>query len=317
MKFKKILGLFGVAIMALPLMFGLGGCKKSNNGGDSSLKVNAKEVYAMSAVTSACYLKHLENGLTSLGAAEATPATSRPANITDADVEGITNCMGLFEGIVNSGGFTQTTSKNTETEGEFKDYNLVMTITMANATNSIKIYYNEKETFTNREIDDDEEEMEVSTILSGVMVVGTSQYDVSGKREVEEEKDEREVSIEFTTKSKTNPQNYIVISQSVETENNEQEIEYEYKIYKNGRLVQETEIEFEQENKKTELEFKLKDLSNGQYNKTVYKLKKAEGINSFIVEINANGKKDTIQIKKPGSVYMFTYSNGYTENVEF
>lgn len=317
MKFKKILGIFGVAIMALPLMFGLGGCKKDGDGGDSSLKVNAKDVYAMSAVTSASYLKHLETGFNSLGATDATPATSRPSNITDADVEGIKNCLGLFEGIVNSGDFTQTTTKNTETEGEFKDYNFVMTITLSGSTSSIKMYYDEIETTTNREIDDDEEEIETSTTLKGVMVVGTSKYDISGKREVEQEKDEHEVSIEFTTKSKTNPQNYIVISQSVETENNEQEIEYEYKIYENGRLLQETEIEFEKENNETELEFKLKDLSNGQYSKTVYKLKKAEGVNSFTVEVKANGTKDTIQIQRPGSVYVFTYSNGYTENVEF
>lgn len=317
MKLKKLLKLFSVAILIVPLMVGFAGCGNKDNK-NSSLKLNAQDVYAISALSSVNFLNHLDSdSASSKSTLKTASATTKPTNIADSDVQGIKNCLGLFDEFVNAGDFNQTTTKNTDVDGEFKDYSFVMTITLSGLTNPIKMYYDELDSITNVELEDNVEEREISTTLQGVMVVEETKFDVSGKREVEQEGDEHEASIEFTTKSTKNPTNYIVISQSIETENNEQEIQYEYKIYNNGTLLQETEIEFEKENDETELEFKLKDLSNGQYNKTIYKLKKATEDNTFLVEYFVDGKKDVITIQKQSDGYTFTYSNGYSESVKF
>ncbi len=323
MKIKRLSILICAILIATTLILGLVGCQpqqKDNGKKNTTLKVNAKEVYAMSAISSASFLSRLDGNtvkLLSAAPSESEPAIAKPDSVTDADVQGIKNCLGLFDGIVNAGDFTQTTVKNTETEGEFKDYNFVMTIALDGVTPSVKMYFDELETTTQKEIEDEKEEVETSTTLQGVMLVNDVRYDISGKREVEQEEGELEVSIEFTTKSKTNPQNYITISQSVETENGEQEIQYEYKIYKDGKLLQETEIELEQENDETELEFKLKDLSNGQYTKTVYTLKKDAGEKDFVAEFIVGETKNVIGIQTTDSGYVFTYSNGYSEKITF
>lgn len=89
------------------------------------------------------------------------------------------------------------------------------------------------------------------------MVFGDQKFDVTGKKEIETEGNEKETSIEFTTKSKANPLNYVKIKQSVEVENGAQEVEYEYEIYENGEKVREFKLEIEDENGKTEVTFKM------------------------------------------------------------
>ena len=308
MKFRKRICLFIVTLLALPMAFGLVSCNDNGN----KTNVTAKDVYAISALSSVSYLQTIDNNTRAL---TTNNATTRPVNISENDVNGMKNCLGLFDGFINNGKIQHNTEKNTSTDEELKDYNFVMTISLFNSNNSIKMYYTEKETLTNKEIDDEGEEIKTSTTLEGIMIFENSKYDVVGKREIEEEVDEKEVSVEFKTISRVNSQNYIEVSKSIEEEINEHEVEYEYKIYVDGKLKQATELEFEKENDKVELEFKLKDLSNNQYNKTVYKLRKGQTENTFIVEFNLNGEKETINIEKTTTGYIFTYSNGYIENV--
>ena len=249
---KKIISIVCALALIGTMTAALTACDVKGGGGNAAkVKVNANDVYALSALTGAEYLGQTESGAT--GAAE----TTRPGVITDADVSGIKDCLNMFDDVISGGGITQTVEKNEDVEGLYKDYPFVMTVTVGNTGITAKMYYKEVNTVTETEIDDGVEETEVSTTLSGVMVFDGKEFEVSGKKEIETEGDEKETSIEFTTKSNTNPRNYVKIKQSVEVENGAQEIEYEYEIYENDEKVREFKLEIEDENGKNEVSFKI------------------------------------------------------------
>lgn len=234
---KKIISIVCALALIGTMTAALTACDVKGGGNAAKVKVNANDVYALSALTGAEYLDQTESGAT--GAAE----TTRPGVITDADVSGIKDCLNMFDDVISGGGITQTVEKNEDVEGLYKDYPFVMTVTVGNTGITAKMYYKEVNTVTETEIDDGEEETEVSTTLSGVMVFDDKEFEVNGKKEIETEGDEKETSIEFTTKSTTNPLNYVKIKQSVEVENGAQEVEYEYEIYENGEKAREFKLE--------------------------------------------------------------------------
>lgn len=308
---SKILSLlFACALLITSICtFSACSCGKKNK-----FDINAKDVYALSAFSSANYLLKRETQTANLTSNYQTEVTvdSRPTAISSEDVKGMKNCLTMFDSIISGGKVEQTTTKNTETASNLANYHFVMSIAIPNQEN-VKLYYNETETKTEREIEDEKEEVEVSTKLEGVMIVGATQFDVVGKREFESEGDEEESSIEFTTKSHANPLNYVTIKQSVESENGEYELEYEYSIFENGVLVQESETEFEMEDGRFELEYQLK--ANGVLEETVFKITKGETENSFNIFYNIGTKREKVAVVKTANGYQFTYSNGYVENV--
>ena len=309
-KFLLMLCVFSLLFTSI-FTFGACSCARRKR-----LDINAKNVYALSALSSVNYL--LKNDVEG---AESTKYTfmsddsnsERPAQISEADLIGMKNCLTMFDSIIEGGKVEQTTTKNTETTGILANYHFVMNISVPHTNGNIKLYYNETETETEKEIEDEKEESEVSTKLEGVMVVGTNQFDVVGEREFEKEGNEEESSIEFTTKSHTNPLNYVTIKQSVEIEDGEYELEYEYFIYENGILIQESETEFEIEGEKFELEYQLK--TNGVLEETVFKITKGETLNTFNIFYTIGTKTEKISVSKTTTSYIFTYSNGFQENV--
>ncbi len=107
------------------------------------------------------------------------------------------------------------------------------------------IYYNQIEI---TEKDDDIFEEEKEYRLEGVAVIEGVNYQIKGEKELEG----RETSLDITIK--LDSQNYVVIEQEID--NNEQE--YEYEVYKDGKKY--TSISFEVINGKTfEVEFMVRD----------------------------------------------------------
>lgn len=303
---KKIISIVCALALVGTMTAALTACDVKGGGGNAAkVKVNANDVYALSALTGAEYLDQTESGAT--GAA----ATTRPGVITDADVSGIKDCLNMFDDILAGGGISQNVAENTDKDGEFKDYPFVMTITVGNTGISAKMYYREVNTVTKTEIDDGEEETEVSTTLSGVMVFGDQKFDVTGKKEIETEGNETETSIEFTTKSQANPLNYVKIKQSVEVENGAQEVEYEYKIYENGEKVREFKLEIEDENGKTEVSFKM-EIENVP-EETEYKIIKGDVDGKFKIKYEKGKVKGFITVEAVEGGYKLTYNNGYSE----
>lgn len=303
---KKIISIVCALALIGTMTAALTACDVKGGGGNAAkVKVDAKDVYALSALTGAEYLAQTESGAT--GAAE----TTRPGVITDADVSGIKDCLNMFDDILAGGGISQNVAENTDKDGEFKDYPFVMTVTVGNTGITAKMYYKEVNTVTETEIDDGEEETEVSTTLSGVMVFGDQKFDVTGKKEIETEGDEKETSIEFTTKSKANPLNYVKIKQSVEVENGAQEVEYEYEIYENGEKAREFKLEIEDENGKTEVTFKM-EIENAP-EETEYKIIKGDVDGKFKIKYEKGKEKGFITVEAVEGGYKLTYNNGYSE----
>lgn len=303
---KKIISIVCALALIGTMTAALTACDIKGGGGNAAkVKVNANDVYALSALTGAEYLDQTESGAT--GAAE----TTRPGVITDADVSGIKDCLNMFDDVISGGGITQTVEKNEDVEGLYKDYPFVMTVTVGNTGITAKMYYKEVNTVTETEIDDGVEETEVSTTLSGVMVFDDKEFEVSGKKEIETEGDEKETSIEFTTKSKANPLNYVKIKQSVEVENGAQEVEYEYEIYENGEKVREFKLEIEDENGKTEVTFKM-EIENAP-EETEYKIIKGDVDGKFKIKYEKGKEKGFITVESVEGGYKLTYNNGYFE----
>lgn len=299
---KKFLTLIVSGVMCVPMAFGIAGCNKK----DKNINIIAKDVYALSAVSGATYLKEMENS-TSL--TSKITATTRPAHFSDADTNNLKNSIQMFNQILLDDTLTQQTTLTPETDPYFGTYNFVMNISVPNTNGGVdefKMYYNETETKTNKEIEDASLEVEVSTKLEGIMVVSGDIFDVYGEREFETEGNESESSIEFTTKSKTNPNNFIKISQEVE--NNE--VEFEYEIYKDGIKVSESEFEIEKEKNHTVVELEFK---NSNQNKATYKLIKGNNSNEFNVTYKNGATTDTLKIVMLENAFEFTYSNGFTE----
>lgn len=303
---KKIISIVCALALIGTMTAALTACDVKGGGGNAAkVKVNANDVYALSALTGAEYLAQTESGAT--GAAE----TTRPGVITDADVSGIKDCLNMFDDILAGGGISQNVAENTDKDGEFKDYPFVMTVTVGNTGITAKMYYKEVNTVTETEIDDGEEETEVSTTLSGVMVFGDQKFDVTGKKEIETEGDEKETSIEFTTRSQTNRDNYVKIKQSVEVENGAQEVEYEYEIYENGEKAREFKLEIEDENGKTEVSFKM-EIENAP-EETEYKIIKGDVDGKFKIKYEKGKEKGFITVEAVEGGYKLTYNNGYSE----
>lgn len=303
---KKIISIVCALALIGTMTAALTACDVKGGGGNAAkVKVNANDVYALSALTGAEYLDQTESGAT--GAAE----TTRPGVITDADVSGIKDCLNMFDDVISGGGITQTVEKNEDVEGLYKDYPFVMTVTVGNTGITAKMYYKEVNTVTETEIDDGVEETEVSTTLSGVMVFDGKEFDVTGKKEIETEGDEKETSIEFTTKSKANPLNYVKIKQSVEVENGAQEVEYEYEIYENGEKAREFKLEIEDENGKTEVSFKM-EIENAP-EETEYKIIKGDVDGKFKIKYEKGKEKGFITVESVEGGYKLTYNNGYSE----
>ena len=302
---KKIISIVCALALVGTMTAALTACDVKGGGNAAKVKVNANDVYALSALTGAEYLAQTESDAT--GAAE----TTRPGVITDADVSGIKDCLNMFDDILAGGGISQNVAENTDKDGEFKDYPFVMTVTVGNTGITAKMYYKEVNTVTETEIDDGEEETEVSTTLSGVMVFGDQKFDVTGKKEIETEGDEKETSIEFTTKSRENPLNYVKIKQSVEVENGAQEVEYEYEIYENGEKAREFKLEIEDENGKTEVSFKV-EIENAP-EETEYKIIKGDVDGKFKIKYEKGKEKGFITVEAVEGGYKLTYNNGYSE----
>lgn len=302
---KKIISIVCALALIGTMTAALTACDVKGGGNAAKVKVNANDVYALSALTGAEYLAQTESGAT--GAAE----TTRPGVITDADVSGIKDCLNMFDDILAGGGISQNVAENTDKDGEFKDYPFVMTVTVGNTGITAKMYYKEVNTVTETEIDDGEEETEVSTTLSGVMVFDGKKFDVTGKKEIETEGNEKETSIEFTTKSKANPLNYVKIKQSVEVENGAQEVEYEYEIYENGEKAREFKLEVEDENGKTEVSFKM-EIENVP-EETEYKIIKGDVAGKFKIKYEKGKEKGFITVEAVEGGYKLTYNNGYSE----
>ncbi len=319
--------LLATAILVSSIV-GVAACNALPSGGGGG-ELKAKDVYAMSAVSSVAYLSaETDMGVQpaafqSAGAFSALPAVdaARPSRIDDSDVDGIGKCLAMFDDVIAGGGFEQTVKENTSQDTLFSAYAYEMSITLhgeSAVAQAYTMYFNELETWTETEKDDFEEETEVSTTFEGVIVYGAETFIVRGVKEVETEGREVETSITFRTYKNigadslhADERNFVQIEQSTE----EGEIEYEYTFYKDGRKVRELELSYEQDRRGVEISFEIKNAGEGERE---YEVRKGKNDDVFFVEFEKNGKEDRITVTKlEEGGYRFVYSNGFEERVNY
>ena len=311
--FKRFLTATLSIALILALSLGITAClKNSSSVGENITKnVSTTDVYALSAISGAQLVSEIDGeknaAVNALLAIENGEQLARPNDITDEILAQTKLNITAFKNVIETGALQTTLKENDILEGEKSAYKFVISIKAGDK--EALLYYNETSSKTETEIDDGEEETEETITLEGLLVIGETEYAVSGKKEIEIEADEREESLTITTKSKLNPLNYVKFSVSNETETNETEVEYKYEVYENGKKVRETEISFEEENGKLEVQFENKQKTeNG---KTKYKLAYENG--KYRVKYELNGKKRSFIATETESGLKVTYDNGYEE----
>lgn len=177
------------------------------------------------------------------------------------------------------------------------------------------MYFDETDTKTETEIDDGVEEVEISSKVTGVLVKGEYVFEVSGKYETEREGTEIETEMEFVTRSFDTPDNYVKVEQAVESD----EIEYEYSIYENGRLVSKTKVEwedpeFEDDDDDKGLTMQFKSDSGDGYSKTKYHVIKDKN-NRLRVTYKTDSERGSFFIQQTETENIYTYENGYEETL--
>ncbi len=118
-----------------------------------------------------------------------------------------------------------------------------------------KMIYDDKSTifyFNESKLPDDndwdEDEIEEEFRLDGLMLLqDNSTYEVIGSRELEQESDEQEYTLNLKIYFDENRMNYLEVKKEVEQESNEYEESYKYTRYENRREVSEIELSFEEE----------------------------------------------------------------------
>lgn len=304
-KFSKLLTVLSALALSAALTFGAVACSGNKDDKKSQApSTSAQDVYATSALSGASYLS--ASGASSVGrASAAVNSASIEINAPAFNFEGVApkikDGLELVDSLL-AGNVSEKIEINTEKDGEFAAYTYLMTVTV-DGKEVARMYFNETSTKTETEKDDDdyESKTETSTTLEGVIVKGDKKFEVVGKKELEVEGDEKEFSVEFRTKADEN--NYVEFSYESEKDENSFETSYTVKIVRNGKVLQETELEYETENGKTEVELSFKafkgikfKVSKDDVNDNVFRLSYIIGESSFNVTVTKTetGYKFTI-----------------------
>lgn len=290
-----------------------GGSEKNSVSGSEQTQTftTSNDFFAISAVSGANFLIDEKSAAATYAGfafmADKEMGTSRPSDFTDENVSEIKNVLVMFEAAIGNN-VSSEVDNNTETDGEYSAYTYKMTVNYG-GENAV-MYYNETNVETKTEEDDGESSTETSATLVGVLVVGENAFETAGKRKEETEADEKEFELELAVKKSET--NFVVFTYATENEKGENETKYECEIYEDGKKIQETEFKIEEKDGKTEIKFELE--KDGKSDGVEYKIVRRSE-NKFDIKREINNKKSYILAEKLADGYVFTYSNGYSEQL--
>lgn len=227
--------------------------------------------------------------------------------------EVIDKYLNLMQELLNDNGGFKTETK----ESDKPEYSYLVEITTRNIQNEkvvYSLYYNETESSTKTEVDEDDltEEIETVKTIKGIALVDNKEFVLEGIIKEETEQDEKEVKSTF--KIIEDKDNYVIVEEEVENETNEYEHEYKYVVVNNGKKVSEVKFELEQED--GELSIELREVSKD--NKTSYKFKVQEenGTKYIKVEVKEGNNVTKIKVRQildtETNTYVYEYK--YIEN---
>lgn len=330
---KKSLLLTGMAMTAAATI-ALAACGETGKSGGASLET--EDVYGMGAVTTVRLLgsefsAQAIQGLSSVKALGATFTAEDPAQGGTEELPGGDGAATEDPAISQAEKFNQyfnmldtmlgeeivhTQVSENKDEG-YAAYTHKMTITgkdMEGNDVTHLMYYTER--LVSEEKEEDEEEREYR--LTGVMVLDGVEYAMEGGRE--EEREEGETEDEIYIRAYLNEQDkgtYVQVEQETSVEEGETEKEYVYSIYENGKLIEETAVEFETEREggKEEAEYEL-EFRQGE-SRGKYKVERESyGENAKMkVSYEIDGTYGEFHIRRTtdengNAVYEYTFENG-------
>lgn len=215
------------------------------------------------------------------------------------------------------------TEANTDSKYEYETKMTINGKDFNGETVTYTMYYTEtlvKADSAYDDADDEDEETESEYRLVGVMVIDGVDYYLEGERSEETEKDESETELKIRAYAdREDKTSYIQMEQEYSVEDGEKETEYVYSIYANGKLVEQTAVEFETENKnnKVETEYELEFRSGTTKGKYVVKREVKDNKVSIKVKYNIDGKTGVFHIreitdKNGNKQYEYTFSDNET-----
>ena len=205
---------------------------------------------------------------------------------------------------------TKMTIKGKDFDGETVTYTMYYTETLVKADSA--------DDEDDEDADDVDEETENEYHLVGVMVIDGTDYYLEGERSEETKKDESETELKIRAYAdKTDKTSYIQMEQEYSVEDGETETEYVYSIYANGKLIEQTAVEFETENKnnKLETEYELEFRSGTSKGKYVVEREVKDNKVSIKVKYNIYGKTGVFHIREitdenGNKQYEYSYNDG-------
>ena len=292
-KFKKIIAAVVCLLVGAGCCATLAGC----GGNNAKIFTKSKDIYIFSAASAVGFFDAY--GMSGAGVITSQEAI---AGVEDsALIDQLDNYMKVVEGFI--GGSKPITTTVLESDRVEYSNKISTTISyMSDTEKTVTIYYNETvPSEDNREADEDDEE--ATTHINGIVVSGSSQYQIIGDKEVEEDEIEVGLTIQIDESNK------ITIRQ--ETEMGEQSFRYE--VYKNGNFVEAVEFDIEKKDKKIEIEIEAKV---GGVEKTFeFEKEIKNGQEKIKIKFEEGGTTRTIKVEcvEEGSTTTYVYTIGEVE----
>lgn len=259
---KKLFILLGLGVLSLS------GCDLNNPTSNNANKASFKDMYSLSALS----------GINMLNMRSAPSLKKKAANLTEEDKTEILKKLEVVDNLISGNMITSE-----EENSDLADYQKMYTISTSDLdgnTSSYRFYFNELIIADEDDNDADEVDNEPEFHLSGIVINNDVTYKMEGKKEIEE----GEFEVEF--KIMIDELNYVVVEQEIE----DNEEEYKYTSYTDGKKTLEYELEFEVNKNKVEVEFKEK--SGTSKKKTKFESVEKDGKKEVKISIEENKIKE-------------------------
>ena len=290
--------------------------------------LSAKEAYAIGAVSTVKLMgsrlsPQAINTFAAVGTAADSDGSQTAQDKVKAQAEKFNE---YFEALDSFLGDDLVSAETTANTNEAYPYETKMTIEgkgFNGETVEYVMYYTE--TLEKSKVDEKDGETENKYSLTGVMVLDGADYFLEGMREEETDKNETESELKIRAYADKNDKaTYVEMKQeaSAETKNNktENEMEYVYSVYENGKLIEETAVEFETENKngKEKTEYELEFRSGAGKGKYEIKREIKNGVTEIKVEYKIDGDQGEFRIREKtdgngNKYYEYTFSDNSTK----
>ncbi|MBO5328274.1 MAG: hypothetical protein J6B04_03795 [Clostridia bacterium] len=217
-------------------------CNNSSNGdnGGAFALTETKDIYAYSAVSAATVMSNL-NKSSAVAASGQVSGENVPSPDYSSYVEAVNGYMAIAENMLSGENFVISEAASDRTDYEYKT--VVSYADLMGEKTEYVMYYNKVKQVDRDEDWDDKFDNEEEFNINGVVLMDGVEYEVIGESETEGDESEIELTVRLDR------QNFVTVGQEKEND----EIEYVYSVWQNGKKVEETSFESETERGKHEL----------------------------------------------------------------